>query len=227
MSGEENRIHARIHVSTKIEVATPEGIVEAELKDLSKGGARFVTAQPVGAVGDTIEVFLPSLSGVEITVLAEVIRTAPTANGSGHQVAVRFDVVEPAMREQLRELIDVLLSTTGGGRRAHARVARRIEIHFGHLDDLQAILEDISTGGLLMTVAEPLVLYEEVDVSVPDMGGGELLILHARVVNQRAVTKDGGGTAYRVGLEFGSMRPEAQRLLVELMRSVAEQVAAK
>ena len=75
-------------------------------------------------------------------------------------------------------------------RRAHPRVARRIEIRFGQLDDLRAILEDISSGGLLMTVAEPLVLYEEIDVTVPDLGGGELLILHARVVNQRAVSRD-------------------------------------
>jgi hypothetical protein len=28
-----------------------------------------------------------------------------------------------------------------------------------------------------------------------------------------------------VGLEFGSMRPEAQRLLGELLRSVAEKIA--
>jgi c-di-GMP-binding flagellar brake protein YcgR len=222
MSGEEQRVHARIHVSTKIEVSTPQGLVEAELKDLSKGGARFQVAQPVGARGETIELFLPSLSGVEIAVMAEIIRVADVSDGQ--MVAVRFDVVEPAMREQLLELIDVLLSTTGGGRRAHARVARRIEIHFGALDDLKAILEDISSGGLLMTVSEPLVLYEEVDVTVPDMAGGELLILHARVVNQRQVAHDGEAPVYRVGLEFGSMRPEAQRLLGELLRSVAEQV---
>jgi c-di-GMP-binding flagellar brake protein YcgR len=224
MSGEEQRVHARIHVSTKIEVATPQGIVEAELRDLSKGGARFHVAQAVGVVGETVELFLPSLSGVEIVVMSEIIRTQPQPKDGGYSVAVRFDVVEPAMREQLLELIDVLLSTTGGGRRAHARVARRIEIHFGQLDDLRAILEDISSGGLLMTVSEPLVLYEEVDVTVPDMGGGELLILHARVVNQRPITKE-GVQAFRVGLEFGSMRPEAQRLLGELLRSVAEKIA--
>src|SRR4029450_7365981 len=129
MAAEENRIHARIHVSTKIEVSTSDGMVEADLKDLSKGGARFVTSRPVGGVGDTIELFLPSLSGVEIAVMAEVIRSSPVAESS-HEVAVRFDAVEPALREQLRELMDVLLATTGGGRRAHARVARRIEIRF-------------------------------------------------------------------------------------------------
>src|SRR5437879_4277889 len=99
MSGEEQRVHARIHVSTKIEVATPQGIVEAELRDLSKGGARFQVAQAVGAIGETVELFLPSLSGVEIVVMSEIIRSQP--KDGGHSVAVRFDVVEPAMREQL------------------------------------------------------------------------------------------------------------------------------
>ena len=46
MSGEEQRVHARIHVSTSIEVrrATGGDRLTAVLKDLSKGGARFVVA---------------------------------------------------------------------------------------------------------------------------------------------------------------------------------------
>ena len=43
MGDEENRVHARIHVSTTITVASPEGNIDATLRDLSKGGARFVT----------------------------------------------------------------------------------------------------------------------------------------------------------------------------------------
>ncbi len=225
MSGPEQRVHARIHVSTKIEVSTPAGkMVEAELKDLSKGGARFEVAASVGAVGETLELFLPSLDGAEIAVMAQVIRHT-LGPGQAHTFAVRFDLVEPAMQQALLDLIEVLLSTSGGGRRAHPRVARRIEIRFGQLDDLRAILEDISTGGLLMTVAEPLVLYEEIDITVPDLGGGELLILHARIVNQRPLVKD-DLTVYRVGLEFTSMRPEAHRLLKELLLSVVEAMGA-
>ncbi len=63
MGDEEQRVHARIHVSTSITVAATDGNVEAQLRDLSKGGARFVCAKPVGRVGETIELFLPSLIG--------------------------------------------------------------------------------------------------------------------------------------------------------------------
>jgi len=222
MSGSEQRIHARIHVSTKIEVAGGTGTVEAELKDLSKGGARFEVAAPIGTVGESLELFLPSLDRGDIAVMAQIIRHTLAPNGK-HVFAVRFDVVEPAMQQALLDLIEVLLSTSGGGRRAHTRVARRIEIRFGQLDDLRAILEDISTGGLLMTVQEPLVLYEEIDITVPDLGGGELLILHARVVNQRAHVVD-GQTVYRVGLEFADMRPEAMRCLEQLLKAVVESI---
>lgn len=218
MSGPEERVHARIHVRTQIDVTTSDGRVEAELCDLSKGGARFEVPAAIARVGDTVELSLPSLDKGSIGVTAEVIRHQPIENG--HLYAVRFNDVEPSMQDALHDLLEVLLSTyDGGGRRKHPRVARRIEIRFGQLEDLRGVLEDISAGGLLMTVPQPLVLYEEVDVTVPDLAGGELLILHARVVNQRAVSVE-GRTDYRVGLEFSNLRPEARSCLDALLRSV-------
>ncbi len=132
--------------------------------------------------------------------MAEVIRS--TEGTDGHTVAVRFDAVDPAMRQPLNDLIEVLLTATGGGQRSSPRVSRRMDIRYGQLGELRAILEDISRGGLAMTVADPLVLYEELEVTVPDTAGDQLLILRARVVHQRAVEVD-GETVYRVGLEFG------------------------
>lgn len=219
MGDEEHRVHARIHVSTNIEVATPDGNVEAQLRDLSKGGARFVSRAPVGQVGDTIELFLPSLMGDDIAVMAQIIRVQEGADG--YTVAVRFDAVDPQMRLPLQELIEVLLTATGGGTRAAPRVARRMDIRYGQLGELRAILEDISRGGLAMTVAEPLVLYEDLEVTVPDTAGDQLLILRARVVHQRAVEHD-GETVYRVGLEFSGLRTETRRCLSELLKSVME-----
>jgi c-di-GMP-binding flagellar brake protein YcgR len=219
----DQRVHARIHVSTKIDVVSTSGTkVEAELRDLSKGGARFDAPAPLGQVGETIELYLPSLTGSEITVSAQIIRQQMTPGGQ-HTFAVRFDQVEEEKREQLVELIEVLLQASGGGRRGHARAARRIEIRFGQLEDLRVILEDITAGGLLMTVNEPLVLYEEVDLTVPDLSGAELIILHARVVNQRGIPRE-GGQVYRVGLEFIGLRPETKRVLGALLESVREAI---
>jgi c-di-GMP-binding flagellar brake protein YcgR len=219
MGDEENRVHARIHVSTTITVASPGGNIEATLRDVSKGGARFVTPMPVGRVGETIELFLPSLMGEDITVMAEVIRS--TEGPDGHTVAVRFDAVDPAMRQPLNDLIEVLLTATGGGQRSSPRISRRMDIRFGQLGELRAILEDISRGGLAMTVAAPLVLYEDLEVTVPDTIGEQLLIVRARVVHQRAIEVD-GETVYRVGLEFSNLRTETRRCLNDLLKTVVE-----
>jgi c-di-GMP-binding flagellar brake protein YcgR len=217
MGDEENRVHARIHVSTKIDVASPDGMVEAELKDLSKGGARFFSLTSVGLIGETVELFLPALDGSDIAVMAQIIRNELA--DEGRMVAVRFDAVEPAMARALSDLIELLLSSTGGGPRKHPRVARRIEIRFGALGELRGILQDISEGGLLMTIAEALSLYEDVDVIVPDLGGQELLTLHGHVTHQRKVEKE-DGIAYQVGLEFRDMRPESRGCVEAILKQV-------
>ena len=69
----------------------------------------------------------------------------------------------------------------------------------------------------------PLVLYEELEVTVPDTGGDQLLILRARVVHQRAVDHD-GEMVYRVGLEFANMRVETRRCLDGLLKTVLETI---
>ena len=127
------------------------------------------------------------------------------------------------MRQPLNDLIEVLLSTSGGGQRTSPRISRRMDIRYGHLGELRAILEDISRGGLAMTVADPLVLYEELEVTVPDTGGEQLLILRARVVHQRAVEHD-GEMVYRVGLEFANLRIETRRCLDGILKTVLESI---
>jgi c-di-GMP-binding flagellar brake protein YcgR len=219
MGSDDQRVHARIHISTSIEVASASGTREAQLRDLSKGGARFVSATPVGRVGDTVELFLPSLGGDDIVVVAEIIRADDGTEG--HTVAVRFETVAPDMRQPLHDLIEVLLTATGGGARSAPRVARRMDIRYGQLGELRAILEDMSRGGLAMTVAQPLVLYEDLEVTVPDTSGDQLLIVRARVVHQRALEVD-GETVYRVGLEFAELRTETRRCLDELLKTVLE-----
>ena len=128
------------------------------------------------------------------------------------------------MRQPLNDLIEVLLIDDAAAASAPSpRVSRRMDIRYGNLGELRAILEDISRGGLAMTVADPLVLYEELEVTVPDTGGEQLLILRARVVHQRAVEHD-GETVYRVGLEFANLRIETRRCLDGLLKTVLESI---
>lgn len=224
MSSEEQRVHARIQVSTSIEVASAGGGERrgAVLKDLSKGGARFVVSRSVGGDGAAIDLFLPSLSGLEIVVSGRIIRATP--GPEGETVACRFDAVSESMRQPLLDLIEVLLSTSGTHTRRTSRVARRMDIGFANLHELRGLLEDIAVGTLSMTVSAPLVLYEELDITVPDTNGDQLLILHGHVVDQRALPsiEPDAEPLYRVGLEMSALRPETRRCLESLMESVLE-----
>ena len=224
MSSEEQRVHARIQVSTSIEVQSASGGERrpAVLKDLSKGGARFVVGKSVGTDGAAIELFLPSLSGSDITVSGRIIRATPGPEGD--TVACRFDAVAEDMRQPLLDLIEVLLSTTGTHARRSSRVARRMDIGFVNLHELRGILEDIAVGTVSMTVSAPLVLYEELDITVPDTNGDQLLILHGHVVDQRAlpVLEPDAELLYRVTLEMAALRAETRRCLESLMASVLE-----
>ena len=217
----ELRVHARIHVNAKIQVHTAEVSTEAHLKDLSFGGARFATQTLIGHLGQAVRIELPAAAGKRIEIIGEIVRIEPEPDGT-QMMGVRFADASPEMREQLNQLIELLLTKRGSPERAHPRVARRMDIRYGELSELKAILHDISLGGLAMTVVDPLVFQEHIDVTVPDTGGDQLLVLRAKVVHQRAVPTDVGTTAYRVGLEFAPMRPETRRCLVELLQFVME-----
>lgn len=218
---QERRVHARIYVSAKIQVHTPDASCEAQLRDLSFGGARFSTPQKIGEVGQSVRLELPAGAGRQIEIIGEIVRV--DAEAQGHQLfAVRFADASAEMRTKLNGLIELLLAKRGSTERAHPRVARRMDIQYGELSELKAILEDISLGGLAMTVSEPLVFQEQIDVTVPDTAGDQLLVLRAKVVHQRALPSSGGLTAYRVGLEFAPMRPETRRCLSELLKVVME-----
>jgi hypothetical protein len=227
MSDDEQRVHARIHISTIVDVVNGRGEkLEAVLRDLSKGGARFVCAQAVGKPGERVQLSLPSLKGADLTVMAEIVRIFKQKEGV--TVAVRFDEISAKIRPQLLDLIEVLLSTSTRVGKPRPRAARRMEIRFGELKELRAILSDLKGGTLSMTVESPLVLYEELDLIVPDAVGKALLTLRARVMEQRAIVETGQNT-YRIGLEIGPLRPEAiccLEVLSEVVSRITEDVTA-
>lgn len=221
-----SRIHARVHVQAAIQIATSDGMMDVELRDLSKGGARFLSPKPVGRSGDTVDLYLPSLNGQEVTVMAEIIRA--DAGPTGIDVAVRFALVEPEQRQALVDLIEELLTSTGAAPEP-GRSPRRIELQFASYNELKSLLEDVLHGALSMTVDEALVLYEELTVIVPDLSGQGLLMLRSRVVHQRRVEHKSGGeiTRFRVGLEFPDMPVESEGCVRELLRVVAEAIVAQ
>ena len=222
---DDQRAQARVHVSTKIQVSGTQGIGEASLQDLSRGGARVLVDRRVGELGDTLELFFPDLTGTEeIGVVGEIVRLEEAADGF-FELGVRFVVVEPRMEQALTELLESLLEGFGGGFRRHPRIARRIGVRYGSQENLLAMLENISHGGLSMHVSKPLVLDERIDVALLDGDGQEILLLPGRVVNHRTVT-DGELPVYSVGLSFQELSQRQRGALDDLLLAMGGTVSS-
>jgi c-di-GMP-binding flagellar brake protein YcgR len=220
MNEEERRVHPRIQAAGEVRVSGPKGAVNGTLRDVSKGGAAFFLPEPIGDLGDVVEVFLEFDGGMEIAVMAEILRIEESPQGLLH--GVRFSLVEPSMQDTLLKLLEFLLKSKGSSIRKHSRVARRIPIRYGRVSELKAMLENISVGGLSMIVETPLVLYEEIEVSLPDLTGKDLLILNGRVVHQHPVEKESNLRGYRIGLQFKELNTEAKSCLDALLKRVLE-----
>jgi c-di-GMP-binding flagellar brake protein YcgR len=214
----ERRVHARVQLRIDVDASSQHSVApcEAQLVDISLGGALFTIAEAPGELGETIELFIP-LEDETITIMAEIVRITP--GESGQQVAVRFSLVEPAQQQNLRDMVEGLLDRKGGGQRHHPRLIRRIKLTGPGQASL--MMEDISEGGMALTVSEPLVTDQEIGVVVPKPGGRHPLSLRVRVCHQRPIP----GTdppQFRVGVRFvhdlsGKHREMVRELLRDLI----------
>ncbi|MDH3377000.1 MAG: PilZ domain-containing protein [Gammaproteobacteria bacterium] len=174
----------------------------ATLRDVSMGGAQLVVADCTCQPGDTIDLRLPCKDHENLVVDAEILRIEPCDGGS--LIGVKFETGDVERRSKVDDTLAVLLSQTGGGRRAHARVSSRMEIQYGDNAELKGILEDLSEGGFLMlTVDVAPNLGQLVQVRIPNPHGADL-DLFGRVVRRSNTSPDARPDTL-VGLQFEKM----------------------
>jgi hypothetical protein len=182
------------------------------------GGARFAVPKPIANVGESVELVFPGRGGVELRLMASVLRVERSANE--HVYATRFVPLNPRQREALLSVLQTLLSGPGGGQRRHPRLAYRLDVRYQSLSELRGMIEDISRGGFAMTVQEPVNKGQEVVLNIPDSAGDDLLTVRARVVHVRASVW--GPVGNRLGLEFTEMTAERRRLFDALLDFLVE-----
>ncbi|MDH3688512.1 MAG: PilZ domain-containing protein [Gammaproteobacteria bacterium] len=211
---------ARLLVAADILVKSSNTLdwVPAELRDISRVGARLVVEEYLGGVGDAMELRLRSRGIDEVTVGANIVAVSLQQQGSLLDVAFRFS--DTIAQTELDGVLAELLSHGGGGRRVHVRVAYRMEIQYGDQAELRAILEDISKGGFLMlTVHAAPEVGQSVRVVIPSPYGPDDLRLKARVVRHEGISTD-DGPATLVGLQFediGADRQEKISVLIDTL----------
>ena len=218
------------HALAKLMSEDRSRCVAARLRNISWGGAAVACADMPGAEGDAVWLLLPAGSGKEIPVLATILREVPGDDGEP-TYGLRFDSLNPQDEPRFRNVLEILLAQPDGhGQRAAPRLVQRLDVEYGDAGELRATLEDISSGGLQLTVPDPLEKGQSLLIALSNADGDCLLELRARVVHQSRVG-EGDFTMYRVGLEFEhpseALREQTQALIHALAMAGAKDMVAQ
>jgi c-di-GMP-binding flagellar brake protein YcgR len=219
----ENRWQLRITVSAPIKVLWPGDSepVNARLENISWGGAAFHVGKLKTDTGDTVEVILPSTRGGSISIQAKILRTWDLPNGQGFGVASRFSSLSTNDEPELENILELLSASADiEGNRQHARLAQRLDIQFDGTHELQATMDDISAGGMGITVPDPMQVGQSIQACISSLDENYTLKLRARVVRQETV-KMGSVEVYNVGLKFEHPSEELNERTQEFIREMA------
>lgn len=218
----EARTQLRINTSVPIKVlssAHPKP-VEARLENISWGGAAFVIDTGLDP-DETLKIILPRPQGGSISIEARILRTWERGDGKGWGVSVRFSSLGTRDESKLEGILEHLVQNSEeDGQRMHARLAQRLDIEFNGIQDLESTLEDISAGGLRITVPDALPVGQSLQTVISTMDEECSLKLRARVVRQKRV-KLQAGEFYHVGLKFEHPTEELGRRVQELIAKAA------
>jgi c-di-GMP-binding flagellar brake protein YcgR len=219
----DNRTQIRLKISIPVKVSWPQDSkpINAKLEDISWGGASIHMHEPNMDAGDILRIFLPRPQGGLISIEAKVLRVLQYPDGNGHSVATRFSSLSTRDEAKLEEILEHLsLSADHEGQRRHARLTQRLELQFDGEQELLTTLDDISAGGLGITVPEPVQLGQSLQILISTLDETCFLKLRARVVRQEPIRLH-AMHVYRVGLKFEHPSAELQKRTSELIAKVA------
>ena len=219
----ESRTQFRIKVAVPIKILWPQDAkpVNAKLIDISWGGASIAVDETKIDSGDTLQIILPRSQGGSISMEAKILRTWQQPDGTGIGMATRFSKLSTRDEAKLEEILEHLAqSADDEGQRSHARLTQRLDIQFDGEQELLSTLDDISTGGLGITVPDPVHIGQSLQIVISTLNESCYLKLRARVVRQEAL-KMRATQVYRVGLKFEHPTEELKRRTGELISKMA------
>lgn len=219
----EKRTQIRIKISVPITVLWPQDTmpVNAFLEDISWGGASIRVEETKIDLGDKLQIFLPTPQGDSIPIEAKILRTWPLSDDQGHGIAARFSSLSTLDEEKLEGILEHLsLSADDAGQRGSARLTPRLDIQFENAQELQSTLNDISAGGMSITLPDPLQIGQSLQAVISTLDDSFQLKLRARVVRQEPI-KFGNREVYQVGLKFEHPSSELKKRTSELISNMA------
>ena len=213
----ELRKQLRINVTAPIKLVWPgdDTPTDAKLQNISWGGAAITVDKIQMDKGDTLQILLPGTKGKPINIEAKFLRGWKMSEGSEEGIAVRFSSLATSDENELEEVLKLLAqSADSDGLRQHARLTQRLDIQFDG-EELHATLEDISAGGMGVTVPDPLQIGQSLQAVISTFDEGYTLKLRARVVRQEPIQM-GNTELYHAGLKFEHPSEELNQLTRDL-----------
>jgi len=219
----EKRKQLRISVTAPVKLLWPgfDEPTNANLQNISWGGASITVGNARTHSGDTLQILLPGINSSTINIEAKVLRTWKLSSSQGEGMAVRFSSLATKDQDEFEDVLKLLAQSEDNvGLRQHARLTQRLDIQFDGPDELHATLDDISAGGLGVTVPDPLQIGQSLEAIISTLDEGCTLKLRARVVRLEPV-KMGNFDLYQAGLKFEHPSRELNNLTRELIVQMA------
>ena len=223
---DEQRTQPRINVSSSIKIKVPSSgeKYDGNLLNISWGGARILTKEPLGDVDETVEISLPDYDGKNIHILTSIVRT--WKSGGMYNTAIRYSTLHQKDEFRLDNLLKLLLHVEDDKQRRDFRFAQRIDVSYWDPDELKATLKDISKGGMMITLPEPVELDKSIQLQLEGTDAGYSLILRARVIRVESVEVS-GYDLYQMALKFEHPTEELRSMINALMHSMLSKGKSK
>ena len=195
----DKRTHARIESSIVCNMATGTEVFDAVLANLSKGGALIIASRAAASVSDTVTLMLEREEGlVTLSLPGTVVRK--DEDDERARYGVEFEPLPPGDESQLTMLLQLLITGRGQGRRAHPRVAARIEVVCRTESLFRGWVNNLSRGGLSLRCVKDVAVGQPIEVSFGVRGLNRLVEVSAEVVSNHPV--EGG---FQLGLQFAPL----------------------
>lgn len=200
----DQRKHARIESSLVCNMATGTEVFEGVVANLSRGGALIMASRSAAAVGDTVTLMLEREEGLlSLSLPGTVVRKDEDEERARY--GVEFEPLPPGDESQLTMLLQLLINGRGQGRRAHPRIAARIEVVCRTESLFRGWVNNLSRGGLSLRCARDVPVGDPIEVSFGIRGLNRLVEVDAEVVSNHPV--EGG---FQLGLQFAPLSAEEQ-----------------
>lgn len=214
-----HRSQPRLNVSSLITVKSPSLDKEwkGNLSNISWGGVRIRTKEPLGDNGETLELLLPYHNGGDLDIMATIVRSWEF--GGMYNTSVRFSLLHQQDENRLDNMLELLLNAKNDIHRQHTRLAHRIDVTYWDIEELKSTLEDISKGGMLITMPEPVQPHESMQIQLEGTDDGYSLHLRAHVIRQDIV-EISGFSLYQIALKFEHPTEELHAMVSTLMHNI-------